>query len=162
MSVKRIWLLLLAGIVLGVTMFCTACGDSTVHAAQTSTAAILTGSCDASSGNSAFMTGLGSTNSICGSATGSDNTGLPMPSAGLLANLHVSSPNTGAVVNVLINGQSSPITCTISGSGAFSPGSACSDTVHTANVSAGDLVAVKVTTSAQGLVQDTEVALEKQ
>jgi hypothetical protein len=108
------------------------------------------------------MTGLGSTNGFCGSATGSDNTGLPMPSAGVLANLRVLSPNTGAVVTVLINGKSSPLTCTIPGSGAFAPGSTCSDGAHTANVAAGDLVAVKITATAQSTVQATEVALEKQ
>src|SRR5882762_2151210 len=119
MRVERMLMVVLTAIVVGVTIVCSACGDSTVHAAQVNTAAILTGSCGASNLNIAFMAGLGATDSTCNSATGSDNTGLPMPSAGVLANLRVSSPNTGAVITLLINGQPSLITCTVSGSGAF-------------------------------------------
>ena len=83
-----------------------ACGgtmSSTVHAQQNSTAAILSGHCAASNLPIAFMIGLGATDETCNSNTGSNNTGLPVPSAGTLQNLRALSSSGGAIVTIFIN-----------------------------------------------------------
>jgi len=137
-------------------------GDATVHAQQTTTAAILTGYCDASNTGTtpatAFLTGLGGGMS-CSSINGTNNTGVPMPSAGTLQNLHAAMLR-GGTVTVFVNGTSSAMTCTVPTSGAL-PG-ACSDTTHGVQVAAGDLVAVQATLSTSEQIQGVQVSLEKQ
>lgn len=141
------------------------CGSETpAHAQQLSTPAILTGYCGSSGLQStAFMIGLGSTSTFCNSSTGDSNTGVPMPSAGTLKNLRVFGPNVGTVVTVLVNGTSSPLTCTQPLSTPYERGG-CSDTTHTVTVLAGDLVAVQATIDPTrgGDIENIQVSLEKQ
>jgi hypothetical protein len=138
------------------------CGDSTVHAQQAATAAILTGYCDASdlgtAPATAFLTGLGG-GTTCENLNGTNNTGVPMPSAGTLQNLHALSLR-GATVTVIVNGTSSTMSCTVPATGTL-PGS-CSDTTHSVQVAAGDLVAVEATQATSAQIQGVQVSLEKQ
>jgi len=139
------------------------CGsESTVHAQQTVTPAILTGYCDASGPTSvpatAFMIGFGASIG-CHSMTGSNNTGLPMTSSGTLQNLRVLSFLNNTTVTVNVNGVASPITCTVTGTTApFT----CSDSTHKVQVSSTDLVAVVATVADSSIVQGVQVAIEKQ
>jgi hypothetical protein len=82
-----------------------------------------------------------------------------MPSAGTIQNLYMLSLR-GATATVLINGNSSTITCTVPSSGSL-PGT-CSDTTHTAAVKAGDLIAVQATLATGTEIQGVQVSLEKQ
>jgi hypothetical protein len=132
------------------------CGDTTVQAQQQMPASILSGHCGVSNGNVAYMVGLGATSDTCNSSTGSDMTGLPMPSTGMLKNLQVLSLSHGAVVKVFVNGTATTITCTVP-----SNANVCSDLSNTTGIVAGDLVSVQVTTT-DSFVQFTQVALEKQ
>jgi len=138
------------------------CGSmtSTVHAQQDTTPAILSGFCNSSNLTTAYMMGLGAGDG-CTSLTGSSNTGLPVPSAGTLQNLRVLTATQGAIVTVYVNGNPSPLTCTVAGTGP-APGSKCSDTSHTVSVSAGDLVTVQAVTTSAASIEFTQVSLEKQ
>lgn len=145
------------------------CGsDSSVVHAQSPTPstapAILTGYCDASTTGATattFLIGLGG-GSGCSSLTGATNTGVPMPSAGTLQNLHVVSWQNNVTVTVYVNGNAAAATCTASGTSAPYT---CSDTTHTVSVSAGQLVGVQAipsTSSSSTIVQGVQASLEKQ
>jgi hypothetical protein len=138
------------------------CGEATVHAQQTTVPAILTGYCDGSGPTSTpvttFLIGLGG-GVACETLTGTNNTGVPMPSAGTLPNLHLVSLR-GASVTVFVNGNSSAMTCTVPSTGSL-PG-ACSDTTHTVQGAAGDLVAVQASSATSTIIQGVQVSLEKQ
>jgi hypothetical protein len=150
-------------ILLTICIFCTGCGmDSTVHAQQATTPTILSGYCEASALGSvpatALMTGLGA-GSDCSSLTGTTNTGLPITSAGIIQNLRVLS-RFSITVTVRVNGNNTPITCNVSASG--STAAACSDTSHTAQVAAGDLISVAATSTTSSQIQGVQVSFEKQ
>lgn len=138
------------------------CGaETTVHAQQTITPAILSGYCDAGgppTSPDTFLVGLGG-GAGCQSLIGTNNTGVPMPSAGTLQNLHLSSLR-GVTVTVMVNGNSTAMTCTVSSTGSL-PGT-CSDSTHTIQVAAGDLVAVQASSASSTQIQGVQVSLEKQ
>src|SRR5215471_10153219 len=65
--------------------------------------------------------------------------GVPMPSAGILQNLHVTGggfagPGEGSTVTIYVNGSATPLTCTVDVSGK------CADKTHRVSVSAADEV----------------------
>ncbi len=81
-----------------------------------------------------------------------DSCALRAPVAGVLRNLRVNAgtASTGATafdkITVMVNGVDTSITCSLS------PGETSdSDTAHSATVSAGDLIEVKVTRSGAGI-----------
>jgi len=86
--------------------------------------------------------------------------GLPMPSAGTLKNLTVASNANGSyqfTVSVYINGLSVGLSCTIDSST-----NTCTNT-SSANVNAGDTVAVQLSASSVPAGQlSVHVSLEKQ
>jgi hypothetical protein len=133
-------------------------------AAQT-TPSILVGGCGALDGGIRrvpyVVFGLGQyDDSNCGDRRGKPVTGIPMPSAGTLQNLHVTIESGvfvggGGVLTIYVNGESTDLSCTGDASGK------CSDTTHTISVNAGDEVGATYTPG-PGLNLGITVSLEKQ
>jgi hypothetical protein len=124
------------------------------------TPAILSGYCGltATTGPGAFVLyGIGQVvTSDCGGTNGQD--GLPIPSAGRLKNLRVADLGSGGeTISMMVNGASSTISCAID-----IDTKTCNDTVHIANVSAGDLVAVEVSLATGQYASQLRVTMEKQ
>lgn len=142
-----------------------------VQAQSSSTPAILSGWCSdllPTMGAKNWLVGLGGldTSPAC-SANGPF--GVPMPSSGTLKNLRLVADPSGSlgstatgVVTVFVNGNATPLTCTLTATVSAGPEPSCSDNVHTVNVAAGDLVAANfVWQSGLGFVF-VRTALEKQ
>lgn len=126
--------------------------------------AILTGQCIATTPNNvttdAWLADLGNhlTNPVCWSGLNPNDNGVPLPSGGILKNLAVSArySDGGSTpaswptsVTVYVNGSVTALTCSLSLSGGTSTPTTinCSDTTHTVSVNAGDVIAVKMSTS---------------
>lgn len=127
--------------------------------------AILVGACwdPSGKGGTAYILGpfgLGISGGTCGVSLESYPTsGVPMPSGGLLQNLHVAGANApnatvGGVATVWVNGVSTELSCTVSESGQ------CSDITHKVVVNRGDAVATTFTVPFDGNV-NVVAAMEK-
>ena len=130
-------------------------------ASDTSTPAILTGGCESfpgAPGATYTLFGLGQYSAGC--EPGLPQSGIPMPSAGILQNLHVvgglaAKAGKGGVATIWVNKKSTALTCTVDSSGT------CVDTSDVVSVNAGDTVAATYAPGS-GISTSVSVALEKQ
>jgi hypothetical protein len=123
-------------------------------AATPTTAAILTGYCDSIpywGSDKTVLTNLGAA-TACSSQNNRVNTGIPMPSAGLLKNLWVTGGIKDGVTSVFVNGVASPLHCT----------GVCHNARARVKIKAGDLVSVRITGNSTALTEAVIVSLEKQ
>jgi hypothetical protein len=144
---KNIVLLLITSLVFGA-----AAQHSAVSAPNNSlTGTILSGGClggNPTLGVPSVVFLLGQYGNVeCTYETGAPVRGVPMPTAGTLANLRVvdDPSNQGSVVTVYVNGKSIALSCTEGTSGT------CSDITHKIAVKAGDQVAATYTSSTGAL-----------
>jgi hypothetical protein len=103
-----------------------------------------------------FMPGYGGVLTTCTGLGTTRTSGMKLQ-AGTLKNLNVNlgtGGKAGDAVTVEIAGVASAITCT------FGTGTSCSDTTHSAAITAGQVVTIKVTTGASETAANLNVTCE--
>jgi hypothetical protein len=140
--------------------------------------AILSGYCYGNSGLlQGLFFGLGANHdSACydglnaADTTGSQNTGLPMPSAGTLRNLTLvayeptsppAPPSYQVAIQVWVNSAPTALSCMITVA-VINQAIKCTDNIHSVSVKAGDTITIMMTaTPNNGTAVTMNVALEK-
>lgn len=108
------------------------------------------------SSSTVFMPGFGGVATTC-TALGTTRTGGTATGAGTVKNLRVNlgtGGKSGDAVTVEIAGSASALTCT------FGTGTSCSDITHSAAVTAGQVLTVKVTTGTSETAANIAVYFE--